>query len=390
MTHGVESSPVAGEDLDEPGRRPVGHWRRRFEPVTAPPAADAGALGGIRLAVKDMFAVAGERVGAGNPTVLAQAPVEERHSAPVQRLVDAGALIAGIARTDELAFSIAGVNAHEGAVVNPLDPERLVGGSTSGPTAAVLAGEADLGLGTDTAGSIRVPASYCGLWGLRMTHGAVDVRGMWPLAPSFDAVGLVGRDPRLLAAAVAALGAAPPPRALDRLTVPRTALDLVPAATRDAFLDGAERLSRRRGLALEIADGPAELEEWFRSFRAIQGHEAWQSNHHLLAVPGAVSEEVAGRLRAGVDVDATTHRAVLARAAALLCLPSASGPAPRLDVTPDEQDQLRSGTLRLGFLASLAGLPALSVPAAEVGGRPLGVALVGLPYDDLALLDLAG
>ena len=168
---------------------PVGPWRVRFPHVVdvgldggdGRPRA-TGPLAGVRVAVKDLFAVAGQRVGAGTPTVLRRAGVASRNSVAVQTLVDAGAVVAGIARTDELAFSIAGVNQHEGAVVNPRRPGFLVGGSTSGPAAAVAGGEADLGLGTDTAGSIRVPASYCGLWGLRLTHGSVGVEGLRPLA----------------------------------------------------------------------------------------------------------------------------------------------------------------------------------------------------------------
>ncbi|WP_345714344.1 amidase family protein, partial [Kineococcus glutinatus] len=160
--------------------------------------------------------VAGHPVGAGVPAWLATAAPEPAHAAALQVLLDAGAVVAGIAQTDELAFSVMGRNGTWGAPPNPAAPGHLPGGSTSGPAAAVAAGAADLGLGTDTAGSLRVPGSWCGLHALRPTHGAVPVAGVLPLAPSFDTVGLLARCPQLLRAA----GDELLPALLDRYWVP--------------------------------------------------------------------------------------------------------------------------------------------------------------------------
>ncbi|MGN0102892.1 amidase family protein [Bifidobacterium thermacidophilum] len=162
-------------------------WRVVGTPLIA--ATRLGPLSGMGVAVKDLYAVAGQRVGAGNPAYLAESPVQE-HSAPaVQRLLDAGADVIGIARTDEFAYSLAGVNAHYGTPPNPRAPGRVPGGSSSGPASAVAAGQAAIGLGTDTAGSIRIPSAYQGLWGLRTTHGRISREGIHPLSGSFDTVG---------------------------------------------------------------------------------------------------------------------------------------------------------------------------------------------------------
>ena len=156
-------------------------------------------LAGESVAVKDLYAVAGQRVGAGNPAWLDQAAVETSNAWAVQQLLEAGADVAGIARTDEFAYSLAGTNAQYGTPPNPKAPRRISGGSSSGSSSAVSLGHASIGLGTDTGGSIRVPAAYQGLWGIRTTHGLVPTDGLLPLAPSFDTVGWLTRSPALLA-----------------------------------------------------------------------------------------------------------------------------------------------------------------------------------------------
>lgn len=171
-------------------------WRVAGSPLA--PATSPGPLDGVRVAVKDVFAVAGVCRGLGNPVVAAEAAPQPVDAAAVAALRAIGAEVTGVATTDEFAYSLAGVNAHTGAPPNLAAPGHLPGGSSSGPAAAVALGQADLGLGTDTAGSIRVPASYQGLWGLRTTLGTVDASGLAPLAPSFDTVGWLTRDVSLL------------------------------------------------------------------------------------------------------------------------------------------------------------------------------------------------
>ncbi|MDQ2103939.1 amidase family protein, partial [Azospirillum isscasi] len=162
------------------------------------PGAADGPLAGLRFAVKDLFHIAGLPTGAGNPDWLRTHEVPQETAPAVRRLLDAGARVAGKTLTDELAWSLAGENAHYGTPENPKAPGRIPGGSSSGSASAVAGGAVDFAIGTDTGGSIRLPASYCGLYGLRPTHGAVPLDGSVPLAPSFDTVGWFAREAALL------------------------------------------------------------------------------------------------------------------------------------------------------------------------------------------------
>src|SRR5581483_2886752 len=144
--------------------------------------APSGPLAGLTFGVKDIFDVAGYPTGAGNPLKRAESGVKVKNAALVQAALDAGARFVGKTHTAELAFSIDGRNVHYGTPVNPADPRRVPGGSSSGSAAAVAAGLVDFALGSDTGGSIRGPASFCGIVGLRPTHGRLSLDGCLPLA----------------------------------------------------------------------------------------------------------------------------------------------------------------------------------------------------------------
>ncbi|RFA16425.1 hypothetical protein B7R22_02760 [Subtercola boreus] len=391
--------------------------RRPLEPSVAyPDGTDrVGTLAGVRVAVKDLFAIAGETIGAGNPIYRASRSPETTTAPAVAALLHEGAEITGLAQTDELAFSIAGTNVHYGTPPNPAAPGRIPGGSTSGPASAVALGLADLGLGTDTAGSIRVPGSYTGLYGLRTTHNAVSREGLVPLAPSFDTVGLLARELPTLAAGTRALlstgdglGASAEQPGISTLLVD-------PALT--ALADPDARLSLEAGVrALSLASGaqvvqsagavaldPAELEQWFDAFRTVQQYEAWASDRAFVeANPGALDPAIAERFRLASGItegEAQDARQMLARATlrleqlvpsgTALALPSTSGPAPALDASPAEIDRVRGATLRLTCLASLSGLPALTMPYGRVGTLPVGLCLIGARGADLQIIGLA-
>ncbi|HSX85624.1 MAG TPA: amidase family protein, partial [Cellvibrio sp.] len=170
-------------------------WRGQYPN----PRAGSGSLAGLRLGVKDLFHIAGLATAAGNPDWLASHPLPEQTSPVVTQLLNAGAELIGKTQTDELAYSLNGLNTHYGAPANPRSPERLPGGSSSGSAVAVAASDIDIGLGTDTGGSIRVPASYNGLFGIRTSHGLISSEQMVPLAPLFDTVGWLTRDAKTLA-----------------------------------------------------------------------------------------------------------------------------------------------------------------------------------------------
>lgn len=397
--HVSQAPPAPGSSGPGPG--PV--WR--LPPGATPLVAGAGdgPLCGVRVAVKDLFAVAGERVGAGNPSWLAEAEVETAHAAAVTALVGAGADVVGIAHTDELAFSLAGASTHYGATPNPAAPGRASGGSSSGSAAAVAAGQADLGLGTDTAGSIRVPASYCGLLGLRTTHGAVDTGGLVGLARSFDTVGLLARDADVLVRAARALLAPAPTPWLSELAVAPALLRLVDGDMALAFEAGARALAVRTGLPVRDVDlDPDEIEPWLPAFRLVQAVEAWAEHGDFVTThPGGLDPVVEARFAAGAAVTPTelgaAHRVLdgararlreIVGAGAALLVPSTASPAYPSGAPPEEIESVRVATQRLTCLASLAGLPALSVPALRVGTLPAGLSLIGPAGADLALVDL--
>ncbi len=357
-----------------------------------------GPLTGASVAVKDLFAVAGQQIGGGTPAWLAQAGTEPRNAAAVDLLTRAGADVIGIAHTDELAFSLAGTNIHYGTPPNPAAPGRIPGGSTSGPAAAVATGAATIGLGTDTAGSIRVPAAYCGLYGLRTTHDDVPRRGLLGLAPSFDTVGVLTRDLATLRAASAALLPTSAPTAVTRLILAPSLLALAEEETQTATLAALRAIPAH---VSQVHVDPDQLETWFTAFRTVQQAEAWAMHggfisHHGESLEPAVRE----RFQTGAQVSAqavTSARDVLDQARdqlrdllddAALVLPTSSAPAPARDASEEEIATARAGTLRLTCLASLAGFPQVSAPTARVGTAPGGLSLIGPPGSDLSLLDI--
>jgi len=394
--------PAAGA-ADTGGTSAV--WRVRGEPLVV--GTGDGPLRGLTVAVKDLFAVAGHRAGAGNPAWLAEAAPAAEHAPAVAALLAAGADVAGIAQTDELAYSLSGTNVHYGTPPNPAAPGAIPGGSSSGPASAVALGQADIGLGTDTGGSVRVPASYCGLFGIRPTHGAVSATGVVPLAPSFDTVGWLTRDADTLAR-VGAVLLAPADPALPAPTSLLVADDLAALAEPDTagVLAGAVR-ALAVGLGLPVRRVPSlaggRLADWLLAFRHGQGCEAHQTHGAWVAAhPGALGPGIAGRFAAAAavaDEQLATARAVRAEVratlgaalggGAVLVIPAASGPAPAIDLAVDAKDRLRAETLTLTSAAGLAGLPVVVLPAGRVGGRPVGLAMVGAAGMDHALLALA-
>ncbi|HVV08301.1 AtzH-like domain-containing protein [Amycolatopsis sp.] len=377
-------------------------WRVVGTPLV--PATGNGPLDGTTVAVKDLFDVAGQPVGAGNPAWLVEQEPRSTTAPAVAALLAAGAEITGIARTDEFAYSLAGQNAHYGTAPNPAVPGGIGGGSSGGPASAVALRQVAVGLGTDTAGSIRVPASYQGLVGVRPTYGAVSTAGMLPLAPSFDTVGWLTREvatARRVADVLLAGTATAAHRTLVLPAVEVHAADDVRAACADsrATLAAAGILPATETGDLE----PRTLETWFAAFRTVQAFEAWQAHGDWISAhPGALGSDVGGRFAAAATVsadEADEARGVVAEARTRLCalldgavlvLPTSRGGAPARNAGAEVVEAERAGTLRLTCLAGLGGLPAVSLPLLRTSdGRPAGLCLVGATGTDLALLDLA-
>ncbi|MFT4298375.1 MAG: DUF3225 domain-containing protein [Aeromicrobium sp.] len=389
-------------------RRTDGHWHVHAAHVSGPPpafdartwrvvgdplvrASGPGALSGERVAVKDLFAVAGQPIGAGNPAWLAQASAEPVHAEAVGRLLAAGAEVAGISRTDEFAYSLAGVNAHYGSPANPAAPGRLAGGSSSGSAAAVASGQASIGLGTDTGGSIRIPAAYTGLFGFRPSHGAVPMAGVMPLAPSFDTVGWLARDADTLRRVGRVLLTDAPPSAPARLVLPVALLDRASEEVRRAVRSAAEAWG-----AETVHWDLALLESWREVFVAHQAVEAWRSHGTWLAERmDTLGPDVRARFAAAAE-RADDGGAALALARERITdlvgddvavVPTAPTVAPRLG---DDLAAVREANLNLTCLAGLGGLPTACVPTRIAdSGLPCGVGLLAGRGRDHVLLDLA-
>lgn len=366
--------------------------------------APGGPLDGLRFAAKDLFDVAGHPTGAGNPDWLASHAVPDRHSPVVAQLLGAGATLMGKVLTDELAYSLHGDNLHYGAPINVRAPGRVTGGSSSGSAAAVAARRVDFALGTDTGGSTRVPASYCGLWGLRTTHGLVSCAGLVPLHPGFDTVTWLAAE----ADVFERVGAVLLP---DSGFVPRRVLCLDDAtALSDAeFTAPLQRVLRALAARVGVeptgvSAAPGEsLADWRQTYVTAGAHEGWATHGEWITARQPVfAPAIAARWAAASLVSdeaaaaARTERArISAQVRELLgsdgvaVLPSAASLAPLRDADPAQVDAVRLRTMAITCIAGLAGLPQVSLPMAAADGTPLGVSLLGPAGSDRALIRLA-
>jgi amidase len=238
--------------------------------------ASQGPLLGLTFAVKDIYDNAGHRTGFGSPDWL-RTHGPAAHTAPVvQWLLDAGARLLGKTTTDELTWSLTGENAHYGAPVNVNAPERITGGSSSGSAAAVAAGLIDFAVGSDTGGSVRLPASFCGILGIRPTHGRIPLDGVCPLAPSFDTCGWFARDAGVFArVGRTLLGDDTPAPAPTRLLIAQDALDVAGEKVAHALRSALDKVARLVGTPESVAVGNEPLTRWMDYFRFLQGAEAW-------------------------------------------------------------------------------------------------------------------
>ena len=372
------------------------------------PGAAGGPLAGLTFAAKDVFAVAGVTACFGNPTWRDTHPAATRTAAAVEACLRAGATLAGVTLTDELALSLTGENHHYGTPLNPRCPDRVPGGSSAGSAAAVGAGLVDFALGTDTGGSVRVPASHCGLFGFRPTHGAVTTEGLLPLAPRFDTVGWFTRDAGLLERTGQVLlpPAQTPPRAPRRLLFPVDIAAWIDPEAFTVFEQQAVALAARLArpvAAVAIDSGAAPMSAWLDTYLTLQNaeaialHRAWIETARPAfgsLIGGRIAGALAGKTPAEVARAEALCRALRARLGGLitdgawLLWPSAAGIAPLRGLADQVINDVTGRSLTLGALASLAGLPQVSLPLGEVDGCPLGVSLVAPANADRALLAL--
>lgn len=364
-----------------------------------------GPLAGLAFVAKDLFDVAGHPTGGGNPDWARQNPVPTRNAWAVQTLLNAGATLVGKTVTDEVSLGILGENAFDGVPRNPAAADRVPGGSSSGTAAAVGAGLADFGLGTDTGGSVRVPASFSGLFGIRPTHGRLDLTGMMPQAPTSDTTGWLARDgATFLRVSAVMLGETEKTCALpDRLVVATDAFGFADPAVRDALRPMIERLRGMMGSAREDILAPPGLSVWGRAQRTIQPVEAWETFRPWIERDNprfaftVARGLVLGAMTPAADIawadlmrrEARGRLSHLVPPGTVLAMPTTPFPAPPVGRPVSELTTLREQILCLCAHGGLAGHPQVSVPGATVDGLPVGLSLVGARSEDIAVVALA-
>ena len=366
--------------------------------------APAGPLAGLSFAVKDLIDVAGWPTGAGNPDWPAYAGLPTRHAVVVERLLAAGASIVGKTITDEISLGILGENPHDGTPANPAAPARVPGGSSSGSAAAVAGGACDFALGTDTGGSVRVPASFCGLFGIRPSHGRVEFAGICAQSPSSDTCGWFARDAAIFArVGEVLLGEAVPAALPTTLLVATDAFGFADAAVQAALAPMVDRLAGVIGARREVTLAPAGFAAWLRAQRVLQQSEAyatfapWLDRHNP-----RLAWSVARGLMAGAEYSAAdrayaaiARREVTARLALLLppgtilCLPTTPFPAPLRGLPVSTLAEPRDRISALTCPAGHSGVPQVNLPGAAVDGAPVGLSVLAGRGQDAALLAVA-
>jgi amidase len=366
--------------------------------------ASNGPLAGLTFAAKDLFDIAGHPTGGGNPDWARANPVPTRHAWAVRTLLDAGATLIGKTITDEVSLGILGENAFFGTPLNSRAPDHVPGGSSSGSAAAVAAGVCDTALGTDTGGSVRVPASFCGLYGIRPTHGRLDLTGMLPQAPTSDTTGWFARDAATFARVSGVLlGEAIPGALPNRLVIAVDAFGFADPVVAAALRPLRDRLAGLIGAVREEVMAPPGLSVWARAQRSLQPYEAWQTFKSWIERDNPrFAFSVARNLAAGAQIpeserawaalmrqEARARMMYLLPPGAILCLPTTPFPAPKRGLPLPVLDPLRDRITCLCAHGGLTGMPQVSLPGSSVDGLPVGLSIVGGPGTDATLIAVA-
>ena len=366
--------------------------------------ATAGPLKDLTFAVKDLYDVKGHVTGFGSPDWARGRPPAAHHAAVVQALLDAGATCLGKTHTDELAYSLVGRNAHYGTPTNPAAPDRVPGGSSSGSAAAVAAGLVDIAIGSDTGGSVRGPANFCGIYGLRTTHGRLPMAGAMALAESFDVAGWFARDAHTLMRAAPALGLTKPADlARVRLLMANDLFDATPEDIRSALAPMVAQVVGTFGPATGVDLAAGDLDHGFDVFRTVQAAEAWAQHKDWIETtnpnlgPGIRDRFAFGKgVTAAEAANASAAREVIAQrlydllgSDGILVLPTYPVLAPHRETGEGDLDAFRAAVVTFTCFAGLAKLPQLNIPAGKVDGVPVGLSLLGARDADEQLLAMA-
>ena len=365
--------------------------------------ASGGPLSGTTFAAKDVFDIAGFPTSNGNPVWRETHPVPTRSAPAVQSLLDAGADLVGKTICDEMCYSLVGSNAHYGTPINPRAQERFTGGSSCGSAAAVAGKLVDFALGSDCGGSVRVPAAWCGLFGIRPTHDRISPERVCPLASSLDTVGWFARD----AALFARLGSilldnSAEPFKPTTLLIAEDMFSRLEPSLQELLRPLADRIAEVTGLTAEPTVTTTEnLNDWFEVFRIVQASEIWAQHADWVAQakpefgPGvaermaaapSITDEIAAPAREKREKIRTTMKTLL-EGDVVLCMPTATIP-PMRSVTSEQLQSSRETNMALTSPAGLSGAPQIHIPLAEHRWCPVGLSLMAWRNRDETLLDL--
>lgn len=362
--------------------------------------AGSGILDHLHFAVKDVFAVQGHTNSAGNPEWKKTHQPAVKNAWTIDRLLGNGATLRGMTVTDELMYSLKGDNVHFPPTINPRLPDCFSGGSSSGSAVAVAGWLTDFAIGTDTGGSIRIPSSYCGLFGMRPTHGVISLDGVIPLAPSYDTVGWMAENAEILEAVGKCLLPGQEMRPFRHFYKLRETWKLLTSASVTSIL--------RRAVSRIFQDSPVQdcplpystLPELVETFRMIQSWEAWQLHGRWIEENDPqFAPDIAGRFEAASKIkqDEAYQRAVEIKARfgremstflgqdGLLILPTTYGSAPKRSASVEEAEKVRAQTMKLTCIAGVSGLPQITVPLID-HDHPVGLSFISGRGTDRQLL----
>lgn len=365
---------------------------------------NGGPLSGLTFAAKDIFDVAGHVTGGGNPDWKGTHQAATSTAWAVQTLVNAGATMVGKTHTDELTRGILGENPHYGTPINPKAPYRVPGGSSSGSAAAVAGELVDFALGSDTGGSVRVPASFCGLYGLRPTHGRIPIEGMLQQAPGYDTIGWFARDAETFARVGSVILRTTIPAGIPgKLMIAKDGFEAADEAVADALRDPLNRIRTLVGHSSTIELSPSGLDGWAEQQNTLQSREAWDTLRDWIEeVNPRFSYQVGERYNLASNItDAQVEQAMAIKNSArdrmnqvfsdggFLCLPTSPVAAPplRQSLPKRREDQWR--ILRLTCIGGTTGRPQITIPFTEICGLPVGLSFIGDHGADEALIGFA-
>lgn len=362
-----------------------------------------GPLSGTEAVVKDCFAAEGHTSSNGSDRWIETHGPATLNSRVVSDLLSGGASIVGMGRMDQIAFSLIGDTPAGGPPLNPRHPELFCGGSSAGCASAVAGGRASLGVGTDSAGSVRVPAALCGVHGLRPTWGSIDMTGCIPLAPSFDTAGILAANPLVMRRAVRALTKLPRPESV----ITRVVVDPKLSTDPDALLQTAGQVATDAAATLEEVDLAQLVNRDVAALHnRLQGREVWGCRGRWAeGNMDALDDDIAYRLRACAEFAAENAETIeidrrdrqlftelladLIDDRTVLVKPVLGNPLPSLDSTQSQRAAFRSSTIELMAPAGLAGWPELTWTATDARRDPaLAVGLLARPGNDELLIDL--